>query len=258
MADADAIRGAGVPDRIEPPPEPAPQAPDEGSVMSLVGHLTELRSRLIRTILAIAVGSAVGFYFAEPIIRLLAQPVGGTLQNLAPGDAFSIYLRIALVFGIAVAMPVILYQVWAFVAPGLTDDEKRAVRPWIPLALLFFAIGVGIAYLILPFAMGFLLSFGTSVFRNELAAKPYFDFVSTLFLVFGLVMEFPILLFGLSRVGILTSQRLRQSRRMVVLGVAVFSALATPGGDIVSPVVLGGTMYLLFELTVLAIKRSGR
>ncbi|HEY7736658.1 MAG TPA: twin-arginine translocase subunit TatC [Candidatus Limnocylindrales bacterium] len=226
--------------------------------MSLVGHLTELRSRLIRTILAIAVGSAVGFYFAEPIIRLLAQPVGGTLQNLAPGDAFSIYLRIALVFGIAVAMPVILYQVWAFVAPGLTDDEKRAVRPWIPLALLFFAIGVGIAYLILPFAMGFLLSFGTSVFRNELAAKPYFDFVSTLFLVFGLVMEFPILLFGLSRVGILTSQRLRQSRRMVVLGVAVFSALATPGGDIVSPVVLGGTMYLLFELTVLAIKRSGR
>jgi sec-independent protein translocase protein TatC len=258
MADADAIRGAGVPDRIEPPSGPAPEVIEDGSVMSLVDHLTELRSRLVKAILAILAGSVVGFYFAEPIIRLLAAPVGGTLQNLAPGDAFVIYLRVALVFGIVVAMPVILYQVWSFVAPGLTDAERKAVRPWIPLALAFFAVGVVIAYLVLPFAMRFLLSFGSSVFRNELAARPYFDFVSTMFLAFGLVMEFPILLFGLSRVGILTSDRLRASRRMVILGIAIFAALATPGGDIVSPLALGGTMYVLYELTLYAIRRSGR
>ena len=92
----------------------------------------------------------------------------------------------------------------------------------------------------------------------EFAAGPYFDFVTTMFLVFGLIMEFPIVLVGLSRVGIVTSALLAQSRRMVILGIAVFSAVATPGGDLVSPFALGGTMYLLFELTVLFIRRTGR
>jgi sec-independent protein translocase protein TatC len=87
---------------------------------------------------------------------------------------------------------------------------------------------------------------------------PYFNFVTTMFLAFGLVMEFPILLFGLSRVGIVTSDRLRAARRFVVLGIAIFAAVATPGGDLVSPFVLGGTMYLLFEGTTFFIKRSGR
>ncbi|HEX5823670.1 MAG TPA: twin-arginine translocase subunit TatC, partial [Candidatus Limnocylindrales bacterium] len=91
-----------------------------------------------------------------------------------------------------------------------------------------------------------------------LAAAPYFDFVTTMFLAFGLLMEFPIVLYALSRVGILTSARLRSSRRMVILGIAIFAAVATPGGDLVSPLVLGGTMYILFELTVLAIRRSGK
>lgn len=92
----------------------------------------------------------------------------------------------------------------------------------------------------------------------DLAAAPYFDFVTTMFLAFGLLMEFPIVLYALSRVGIATSARLRASRRMVILGIAIFAAVATPGGDLVSPLVLGGTMYILFELTVFAIRRSGR
>ena len=92
----------------------------------------------------------------------------------------------------------------------------------------------------------------------HLAAPPYFDFVTTMFLAFGLLMEFPIVLYALSRVGIATSARLRASRRMVILGIAIFSAIATPGGDLVSPTVLGLTMYVLFELTIIAIRRSGR
>ena len=91
-----------------------------------------------------------------------------------------------------------------------------------------------------------------------ISVESYFGFVTTLFLVFGLVMEFPILLVGLSRVGIVTSERLTSSRRMVILGIAIFAAVATPGGDLVSPFVLGGTMYVLYELTILFIKRSGR
>ncbi|HEY7969806.1 MAG TPA: twin-arginine translocase subunit TatC [Candidatus Limnocylindrales bacterium] len=280
MADADAVRGAGVPDHLStsdavvvptagtgapatPAPSPASGAPpaDSGGVMTLVDHLTELRTRLVRCILAIAVGSAIGFLLAEPIQNVLVSPLPLTalpLQVLGPGDAFAITLRIAIVVGIILAMPVLLYQLWSFVAPGLTTSEKKALRPWIPLALFFFVIGVSIAYVILPFAMGFLLGFTNDKIVAHLAAPAYFDFVSTLFLVFGILMEFPIVLYALSRVGIVTSARLRSSRRMIILGIAIFAAVATPGGDLVSPTVLGVTMYILFELTVIAIRRSGK
>ena len=262
MADADAVREGGVPERAlqtgAPTPPSSPAAPGDEKVMSLVDHLSELRSRIVRIVLAILVGSAIGFYFANPLIALLAGPAGGTLQNLAPGDAFFIFVRVSVVTGIILAMPVILYQLWAFIAPGLTPTEQKAIRPWIPLALVFFALGVGIAWFVLPYALGFLLSFGTGVFENKLAASPYFDFVTTMFLAFGLVMEFPILLVGLARVGILSSDRLRQARRFVILGIAIFAATATPGGDLVSPFVLGGTMYLLYEGTILFIRRTGR
>lgn len=260
MADADALRDAtrpGVP--MTPEPTPPPSAAPDASVMSLVDHLGELRDRLFRSILAVVAGSIVGFYFSVPIRDFLLEPLpGGTVQVLGVGDGFAIQLRIAIIAGVILAMPVLLFQIWRFVAPGLTPSERRTVRPWVPLALVFFALGVGIAYLVLPYAVSFLLSFTDDRLVANTAAGPYFDFVTTMFLAFGLVMEFPILLVGLSRVGIVTSERLRQVRRYVILGIAIFSAVATPGGDLVSPFVLGGTMYLLYELTVLFIKRTGR
>jgi sec-independent protein translocase protein TatC len=264
MADADALRDApttGVAVQlVTPPASTPPTKPDpDGAVMSLVDHLSELRTRLFRCILAVVAGSLVGFYFAAPIRNFLLEPLpGGQAQVLGPGDAFAIQLRISLVVGIILAMPVLLYQIWAFVGPGLTPGERRTVRPWIPLALLFFALGVGIARLVLPYAVSFLLSFTDDKLVANIAAGPYFDFVTTMFLAFGLVLEFPILLVGLSRVGILTSERLRAARRYVILGIAIFAAVATPGGDLVSPFALGGTMYVLFELTVQFINRTGR
>jgi sec-independent protein translocase protein TatC len=261
MADADALRetplgSLATQDPATPPGGPG--VPDD-SVMSLVDHLSELRTRLFRVVLAIAVGSTIGFYFAGPVRNFLLEPLpGGQAQVLGPGDAFAIQLRIAIVIGIILAMPVILYQVWAFVAPGLTPAERRTVRPWIPLALLFFALGVVIARLVLPYAVAFLLGFTDDKLVAGIAAVPYFDFVTSMFLAFGLVLEFPIVLIGLSRVGILSSERLRASRRYVLLVIAIFAAVATPGGDVVSMLALGGTMYVLYELTVQFIKRTGR
>jgi sec-independent protein translocase protein TatC len=260
MADADTLRepAPGVIPADPVPPTGGAGMP-EGSVMSLVDHLSELRDRLVKCVIVIAIGTAIGFVVAPPIRNFLLEPLpNGQAQVLGPGDGFAIQLRIAVVVGIIIAMPVLLYQIWAFVAPGLTAAERRTVRPWIPLALFFFALGVGIARLVLPYAVQFLLGFTDDKLVANIAAGPYFDFVTTMFLAFGLVMEFPILLVGLSRVGIITSERLVSSRRYVILGIAIFAAVATPGGDLVSPIALGGTMYILFELTVQFIKRTGR
>ena len=122
--------------------------------MSLMEHLGELRTRIFRSILAVVAGSVVGFYFATPIRNVLLAPLPNQrVQVLGIGDAFIIQMKIAIVVGIILAMPVLLYQLWAFVAPGLTPAERKVVRPWIPMALVFFAIGVVIAYVILPFAI---------------------------------------------------------------------------------------------------------
>lgn len=262
MADADALIDAGRPGlpvtpEAAPPPVAAP--PGEDSVMTLFDHLGELRSRLFRIALAVFAGGVVGFLLSKRVRDLLLDLVpDGTAQTLGPGDGFAITLRISLVIGVIIAMPVILYQLWAFIAPGLTPAERKAIRPWVPMALAFFALGVVIAYVVLPYALSFLFSFNDDRLVENVAAGPFFDFVTTTFLAFGLVMEFPILLFGLTRVGILHSDQLRAARRYVILGIAIFSAIATPGGDLVSPFVLGGTMYVLFEATIWFIRRRGR
>lgn len=245
-------------------PEAVPARPDDrsakGSVMPLVDHLAELRRRLVWSIVAIVVGSVIGYLVSNTAIEVLRAPLPTTqpLVFTSIGDPFAIRLQISVVVGVILAMPVILLHVWRFVAPGLTPSERRAVRPWIPAALAFFAIGVAIAYVILPFAAQFLLSFQTTDLVPLLTAREYFGFVTTLFLAFGILMEFPILLVGLSRVGIITSERLRRSRRYVILGISIFSSIATPGTDPVSPIVLGVTMYVLFEATLVFIRRGGR
>ena len=269
MADADALHGPDglspaepAPPSLPPAPASAPgdtESPDQG-VMTLVGHLSELRSRIVRSAIAVVVGGVVGFAFGDRVIAFLKAPlpISQPLVFTGIGDPFAIRLQIALVIGVILAMPVLLYQLWAFVAPGLTPSERRAIRPWIPMALVFFVIGVSIAYVILPFAAQFLLAFTSKDLQPLLTAKEYFGFVTTLFLAFGILMEFPILLVGLSRVGIVTSARLSRSRRFIILGIAIFATAVTPGGDLVSPTVLGLTMYVLFELSIILIRRSGR
>jgi len=239
--------------------QPAPTV-TAGAVMPLVDHLTELRRRIIWSVLAVAVGAVIGYILSEGIIGFLIAPLpaGTPTKVFGIGDAFAIRLKVSLVVGVILGMPVLLWHLWRFVSPGLTPSERRTVLPWIPVALLFFVIGVTIAYVILPFASAFLLGFQTDQLQVILDIRSYFDFVTTLFLAFGILMEFPILLVGLSRVGIVTSERLRRSRRYIILGIAIFSAVVTPGGDLVSPTVLGLTLYVLFEVTTFVIRRQGR
>jgi sec-independent protein translocase protein TatC len=229
----------------------------DGKVMTVVEHLSELRRRLFIAIFAVVVGSIIGFYLAPDAIRFLKTPIAQPLYFTAPSSAFFLELKLALMMGVALASPILIYQVWAFVAPGLTPSERRLALPWVPLALLFLALGIGVAWFILPFAVGFMLGFAIpGVIEPLITADAYFGFVTNLFLAFGLVMEFPIVLVLLSRLGIVSAQRLRKNRRYVFLGIFVFAVVVTPGGDPYSPTVMGAVMYVLYELTIRLMDRG--
>jgi sec-independent protein translocase protein TatC len=275
MADADALREGALPGRLPEPagsalpapvtpsaPAPAPAAPGEETVMTLVDHLSELRRRIFICLAAVGVGSAIGFFYGPQLVSLLKSPLteidDRPLNFLAPGEAFFIYVKLALITGVILAMPIILFQVWRFISPGLTPQERKIGRPWVPVAVLFFLIGITVAWVVLPFAIRFLVSFESEDLTYLPTADAYFSFVGTLFLAFGLTMEFPIVLVLLSKVGIITAERLRSSRRIVILGIAVFAAVVTPGGDLVSPAILGGVMYVLYELSIFLIGRGKR
>jgi len=227
--------------------------------MTLVDHLSELRRRIFISIAAVVVGSVVGFFFSGQLLHILKSPLGNLPLNfLSPGEAFFIYIKLSVVVGLVLAMPVLLYELWAFISPGLTKEERRMARPWVPVALLFFLIGVAVAWFVLPYAMAFLLGFQSADLKALITADNYFGFVGTLFLAFGLTMEFPIILVLLSKVGIITSKRLRSSRRFVILGITIFATVVTPGGDLVSPTVLGVVMYILYELSIVLVRWGGR
>ena len=264
MAEADALQEQGLTpapvDVLGSPVSATAETAEGEKVMTLVDHLSELRNRIVVVLVAVAIGSALGFWLAPRIIAFLKAP----LQTDKPlvftglGDAFFINLKISLVFGFIVAMPIILYEVWAFVSPGLTPKERRLARPWVPLALFFFALGVVVAYVILPYASGFLLGFQSPDLQALITAEAYFSFVTMLFLVFGLAMEFPIVLVLLSKVGIVTSQALAARRRQALLVIAIIAAIATPGGDPISPVILGLTMYILYEVSIQLVRITGK
>ena len=234
-----------------------PGAPLEPATMTLVDHLAELRRRIAISIVAIGLGSVIGFLLAEPIIKLLLTPLpDAEVVFLTLGGGFFVYLRVAIVVGLLLALPVVLYQLWAFVAPGLLPEERRAALPWIPMTVVFFLLGTVVAWVTLPYAVDFLLGFQIEGSLTALpSAEAYFSFVTILFLLFGLVMQFPIVLVFLDRLGILRVEQLRTMRRYVLLGVVIFAVVVTPGGDPISPMVLSATMYILYEFTIFFIHR---
>ena len=226
--------------------------------MSLIGHLEELRSRIIVVAITIVLAGIVGFFLSEPIIGLLraALPEGKqTLIQISVGESLAVRLRVALYVGIAASMPVILYQVWRFVTPGLTKRERRLIWPLLIGAVILFVLGLGLGYFVLPFALDFLLSLTLPGVEDQLRLSEYVSFVSTVMLAFGLAFQFPVLLLLLARVGILNYRFLSSRRRWAVLLIVLFAIVATPGGDPLSSIVLSLVMYTLFEGTLQIIRR---
>jgi sec-independent protein translocase protein TatC len=229
----------------------------EGSTMTMVEHLEELRRRLMVVIAAIAIAAVVGFLVSEPVLELLRRPLPDEFDTLfftSPAGAFVARLKIAGFIGVALAMPVILFEVWRFVTPGLLPGERRLVWPFLLVALVLFALGVVIGYFVLPLALSFLFGFAGEGIEPLPTIEEYIGFVTTLLLVFGLMLQFPVVLFILVRLGIVTPAWLASRRRWAILIIAIVSALATPGGDPFSMVILALFMYGLFEATLVVVR----
>jgi sec-independent protein translocase protein TatC len=174
------------------------------------------------------------------------------------GEVLGVRLKLALMGGLVLAMPVLLYEVWAFVTPGLTTSERRLVWPLLFLAIGLFALGVLVGYLIIPVAIVFLLNLSLPDVPPLLSVAQYVDFVTTLVVAFGLAFEFPVLLLLLARVGVLNYRFLAARRRWAVLLIVLFAILVTPGGDPISSAVLSLIMYGLFEGTLQLIRAMRR
>lgn len=226
--------------------------------MSLMGHLVELRSRIIKSVVAVAVGSVVGFIFYRDILDLLAKPYeGATDQPLAffqPTEPFSLALRVALFGGTILASPVIIYQIWRFIGPALTKRERRYVYPLSGVMAILFVAGVLLGYFTLPLALRVLFSFAGDLLQETVGVNFYFSFAMRFLLAFGVAFQFPVFLFAAAALGLVSSRALRQQRRWAVVVVVVAAALMTPGGDPLTLLMLATPMYLLYELSILSIR----
>lgn len=226
--------------------------------MSLMSHLVELRARLVKSVVAVAVGSVIGFIFYRDILDLLAKPYeGATDQPLAffqPTEPFSLALRVALFGGVIIASPVIIYQIWRFLGPALTKRERRYVYPLSGVMALLFMAGIVLGYYTLPLALRVLFSFAGDLLEETIGVNFYFSFAMRFLLAFGIAFQFPVFLFAAAALGLVTSQGLREQRRWAVVFVVVAAALMTPGGDPITLLMLSTPMYLLYEMSILSIR----
>lgn len=235
---------------------------DQLTNMSLVDHLEELRWRILKSLIAIAVGTIIAFIFREQIVSFLAAPLPQGADMLTHGkivvtgitEGFTVFLLISFAAGVILALPVILYQTWAFVAPGLYAHEKRAAGPFIFIGLVLFVVGVTLGYIVLRYPVEWLVNFAANTFVELITANSYFTFVAFFILAFGLVFELPLVLTFMAQVGLITSETLQRKRASSHIGMWIASTFLTPGADIYSPIILGTAMSFLYELTILFIR----
>ena len=231
--------------------------------MTLTEHISELRSRLGKALLAIAVATtAVAIWGYNPLIRMLEKPyrsvpadhravADGTLIFTHPTDAFVLRLKIALIAGLILSSPIWLYQLWAFVTPGLHRNERKWALAFVSTSVVLFTAGAVVAYLVLPKAMDVLLGVGGPGLAALLEATKYLSFVTSIMLIFGVSFEFPLLIIMLNFAGLLSSRRLRDWRRYAIFTIFAFAAVATPTQDPFTMLALAVPMCLLYEFAAL-------
>ena len=225
---------------------------------SLMGHLLELRSRLLKSVLTVLVAFLGLMPFANRIYAELAAPLlaklpaGGQLVAIDVASPFFTPVKLAFFSAVVLSMPVLLYQAWAFVAPGLYQNEKRLARPLLVASVLLFYIGAAFAYfLVLPAVFGFLTAVTPEGVAMMTDISRYLDFVLVIFLAFGLSFEMPVAVVVLVLLGVVTPAQLREWRGYVVVGIFILAAIITPP-DVISQIMLAIPMWLLYEIGIIA------
>jgi sec-independent protein translocase protein TatC len=231
----------------------------EAATAPFMEHLEELRNRIVKSLIAVGIGTLVSFFLSDWILDVLTRPYqialpGASLAFFRPTEAFSLVMRISLFGGFIMASPVVLYQTWRFVAPALTRKEKRWAIPFTSVFAVLFFVGVGVGYWALSRGLGFLLDFGGDALVPVIGADFYLKFAMRFILAFGISFEFPVFIFAAAAVGAVSSKQLRQGRRWAVLVIVVFAAIITPTGDPLTLSLLAVPMYLLFEASILAVR----
>jgi len=221
--------------------------------MSILEHLAELRDRLLKAVIALAIGVVAGTFFAPRVLKLLVAPLGEqTPIAIAPTESVGVYFKVSIVIGMVIAMPVIVYQLFRFVAPGLERHERRYVLVGAPVAAISFAAGVAFAALVLiPAAMPFLRGFLAGIVEQRYSINRYISFVSTILLWAGLVFETPLVMYFLAKLGVATPEGFGKARRVVVIAAAAGAAVITPTTDPVNMLLIMGPFLLLYELGIL-------
>jgi sec-independent protein translocase protein TatC len=221
--------------------------------MPLMEHLKELRTRLIRASIALAITTAASFAFAKQVLVFLIAPMGDTPpQALKPTESLGNYMKVSLLCGVILAMPVIVYQIGRFIAPGLTKNERRWLFLLVPGATLCFVGGVAFAYFIMmPAAIPFLQGFMSDIIEQQWAIGEYLSFITSLLFWLGVAFELPLFVYFMAKIGLIDAQTLARSRKYAVIVIAVLAAVITPTVDPLNMVLVMGPLIVLYELGVL-------
>jgi sec-independent protein translocase protein TatC len=236
-----------------------PQDVAEGR-MPFLAHLGELRLRIMVSLIALAIGFMATFSFSERIITWLARPIEPVkLVFLEPTEPFWVNMKVALIAGAFLVLPVLLFQIWAFIAPGLLPHERKFALPFVVLSTLMFFIGATFALkVIVPFAVKFLVSYKTQNLVPTLSVNRYVDFILKFTLAFGLVFELPLALTLGTRLGLVTPEFLSKNRKYAMLLCFVAAAILTPTPDAFNQLLMAGPLILLYEAGIVAARMFGR
>lgn len=235
---------------------------EDEATMTLIEHLVELRTRLVRAGIGVLIGLAVGMFLVlgpVQLVEIIITTFAPINENYAPvqavgtAEVFTSYMTVALTVGIILGMPVIVYQLLAFIVPGLTDQERRMIYISLPFVTLFFVAGLAFGWFItVPTAIRFLIGFsGSEIIQAQPALADFLGTVTTLLLINGVVFELPIIIYVLAFLGVVTARQLAGYRRFAVVIVVIVAALITPTGDPINLALLALPMYLLFEVGVI-------
>jgi sec-independent protein translocase protein TatC len=229
-------------------------------------HLGELRDRLIRSFIAVGVGFVIAYLFKEKLFRILTAPLvtameaDGNAKMIFTGlpEAFFTYLKVSLLAGIILATPVLFYQFWMFVSPGLYRNEKKYLLPVVFLSLLFFIIGASFGYFIVfPYGFQFFLGFATDTIQAMPSMKEYLSFASKMLLAFGFVFELPLVITFMARMGLVTIPFLKKNRKYALLLFFVLAAVITPP-DVITQIMMAVPLMVLYEISIIGARIFGR